>query len=46
MIRVKSFLYLFCILVLCFQFSIAETVTGRVTDANTNDFLPGANVII
>jgi TonB-dependent receptor len=31
---------------ICLQVSIAGTVTGRVTDATTNDYLPGANVLI
>ncbi|MFC1549682.1 TonB-dependent receptor [Candidatus Neomarinimicrobiota bacterium] len=46
MIRKKSFLYLFSVLMICLQVSIAGTVTGRVTDATTNDYLPGANVLI
>ena len=46
MIQRKSFSYVLFIVFFTFQISIAGTVTGRVTDANTNDFLPGANVLI
>jgi TonB-dependent receptor len=46
MVHRKSLTYILFFIFITLQISIAGTIKGRVTDISSNDFLPGANVLI